>query len=86
MSYAVTFSPSAKKELDRLPTKSSERIVSTIESLAENPRPHGSLKLEGTSNQYRIRVGDYRIVYSVEDRAVHVLIIRIRHRKDAYRP
>ncbi|MSU79553.1 MAG: type II toxin-antitoxin system RelE/ParE family toxin [Gemmataceae bacterium] len=85
MRYEVSVSPSAKKELDRMPKAVQDIIIRAFDGLAENPRPHGCLKLEGRANQYRIRVGDYRIVYSIDDDAVHVLEIRVRHRKDAYR-
>jgi mRNA interferase RelE/StbE len=83
--YRLVVAPTAKKELKRLPEKTTERILKAVEALADNPRPHGSLKLEGTQNQYRIRVGDYRVIYSIADDVLTVLVIRIRHRKDAYR-
>ncbi len=83
--YHLVIAPAARKELTRLPKKIAERIVAAIEALTENPRPPGSLKLEGEKNRYRIRIGDYRVVYSIEDDVLTVLIIRIRHRKDAYR-
>lgn len=83
--YHLVVSPTAKKELKRLPKRIMERIVEAIDNLAENPRPHGSLKLEGSQNQYRIHVGDYRVIYAIEDNVLTVLIIRVRHRKDAYR-
>ena len=83
--YRLFSAPTAKKELERLPKKMRDRITAAIDALADNPRPHGSLKLEGAVNRYRIRVGEYRIVYSIEDKILTVLIIRIRHRKDAYR-
>jgi mRNA interferase RelE/StbE len=83
--YLVVIAPTAKKEMTRLPKKMLERIVKAIDSLADDPRPHGCLKLEGHENRYRIRVGDYRVIYSLEDDVLRVLIIRVRHRKDAYR-
>ena len=83
--YLVVIAPTAKKEMARIPKTTLERIVKAIDSLADDPRPHGCLKLEGQENRYRIRVGDYRVIYSIEDDVLRVLIIRVRHRKDAYR-
>lgn len=83
--YQVGIASAAKKELARLPKKMADRIVAAIDALADNPRPHGAIKLEGSENQYRIRVGDYRVIYSINDGALMVLIIRIADRKDAYR-
>jgi len=54
-------------------------------ALEENPRPHGVIKLKGAKNRYRIRVGDYRIVYEIDDEASEVIILRIRHRRESYR-
>ena len=62
MRYDVSVSPSAKKELERVPKSVQDRIVKAFDALADDPRPHGCLKLEGTDDQYRIRVGNYRIV------------------------
>jgi mRNA interferase RelE/StbE len=83
--YRPVIAPTARKELDRLPTNARERVVRAIDALSDNPRPHGSLKLEGGEGQYRIRVGKYRVIYSIEDDVLIVLIVRVRHRKDAYR-
>jgi mRNA interferase RelE/StbE len=84
-SYRVKFSKAADKELDALPKKLADRILEAIRELAVEPRPHGSKKLAGTTNTYRIRVGDYRVIYEVHDKEVVVLVVRISHRKDAYR-
>ena len=61
------------------------RIISALQSLARNPRPAGSLKLSGTTSDWRIRVGDYRIVYEIADEIRVVRINRVRHRGDVYR-
>lgn len=82
--YAVQLARSARKELAKLPTKSQDRIVKAIEALQDDPRPHGSKKLKGSEATFRIRVGDYRVVYEIHEKEVIVLIVRIRHRKDAY--
>jgi len=82
--YAVIFKPSAVKHLERLPKLAQRRIVRAIEELADDPRPAGCVKLVGEDNLWRIRVGSYRVVYSIEDDDLLVLILRVAHRKDAY--
>ena len=82
--YSVTFARSGRKELESLPTAIVRRIFPKIESLAENPRPSGCKKLKGSSDLWRIRVGEYRVIYSILDRIVRVEIIAVRHRSDAY--
>jgi mRNA interferase RelE/StbE len=84
LTYQVSLAPSAKKELDVLPTKTVQRITEAMDGLAEDPRPRGSLKLQGEKNLYRIRVGTYRVIYEIHDEQVLVWVVRIRHRKDAY--
>jgi len=83
--YAVTFARSARKELESLPTDVVERIWPRIESLADTPRPAGCRKLSGRRNLWRLRTGDYRVVYSVDDSQQTVDVVAVRHRKDAYR-
>lgn len=61
------------------------RLVSLVQSLSEDPRPSGVRKLKGAERSYRIRSGDYRIVYEIQDDALIVVIVRVRHRKDVYR-
>ena len=68
-----------------MPSREVERIVTTVELLAEEPFPHGSEKLAGAEHTYRIRVGDYRVVYEVFVPSKIVEIQRVRHRKDVYR-
>jgi len=83
--YAVVFARSARRELERLDVGVAQRIISRVEALAGDPRPHGCVKLQGAADLWRIRVGDYRVVYAVNDDA-HLVDIRIvRHRSDAYR-
>jgi mRNA interferase RelE/StbE len=83
--YAVTFSRPARKELEKLPRQMVERIFLKIESLASEPRPAGCKKLKGGRNLWRIRAGDYRVVYSVNDSRATVDIVAVRHRSEAYR-
>lgn len=82
--YVVQLTKAADKELGRLPKQVGDRVLERLRGLVTEPRPHDSKKLVGTDNTYRIRVGDYRVVYEIDDDKVLVLIIRIRHRKDAY--
>jgi mRNA interferase RelE/StbE len=82
--YAVVLARSARKELEALGPPTIGRVIARIELLAANPRPAGSRKLRGSRNLWRVRVGDYRIVYGVDDRSRVVDIIRVRHRREAY--
>jgi mRNA interferase RelE/StbE len=83
--HSIVFARSARRELERLHDPLSSRILKRIESLASNPRPSGCRKLEGAENLWRVRVGDYRVVYAIDDRTKMVDITCIRHRRDAYR-
>jgi mRNA interferase RelE/StbE len=83
--YRIVVSRSAEKDLKRLSTSIFKRVAVKIDTLAENPRPSGSKKLKGTQDElWRIRVGDYRIIYEIGDELKLVDIRRIRHRKDVY--
>lgn len=83
--YSIVFAKSARRELERLNEPIASRVLGRIESLATNPRPSGCRKLEGTENLWRIRVGDYRVLYAVHDDQQVVDIIVVRHRGEAYR-
>lgn len=83
--YSVTFARSARKELEALPIPYIERIVARIEALISEPRPRDCKKLQGEENLWRIRIGDYRVVYAVYDEKRIIDIIAVRHRKDIYR-
>ncbi len=82
--YAVGFKPSAWKELQRLPATLIERIIPKIESLESEPRPSGCKKLKGGQQEWRIRVGDYRVVYTIDDAKLRVSVTRVRHRSEVY--
>jgi mRNA interferase RelE/StbE len=82
--YRITIKKSAARELEDIPQKDLQRVIKRIRSLAKDPRPHGSQKLSG-QEQYRIRQGDYRIVYSIEDRDFLVDVVKIGHRREIYR-
>lgn len=84
MTYRIEFTKKANKQFQSLPAQVKQRIALKVESLAQEPRPNGVTKLSGEDNAYRIRVGDYRIVYSIFDEEVVILIFRVSHRRDAY--
>jgi len=83
--FQILVERSAEKELKRIASNARPKLVSAILILAENPRPSGCRKLVGSENDWRIRVGDYRIIYEIADEIRIVRITRIRHRKDSYR-
>ena len=83
-SYRLLIKPSAVKEIEALPKTDRRRVVAKIESLAGNPRPPGCEKLSG-HDQYRVRQGSYRILYSIEDRNLVVIVVRVGHRREVYR-
>jgi mRNA interferase RelE/StbE len=83
--YQVLVERSAEKDLKRLPPRTRSRVATALRGLGENPRPSGSRKLAGTKHDWRIRVGDYRIVYEIADVIRVVRVQRIRHRREVYR-
>jgi mRNA interferase RelE/StbE len=82
-SYKLLIKPSAARELEALPAKDRGRIVAKIQGLANNPRPPGSEKLSG-EEKYRLRQGDYRVLYSVQDASTTVTIVKIGHRREVH--
>jgi len=82
--YSIEWKTSAKKELRNIDKKEIPKIIKAIENLAFNPHPTNHKKLLGTEHNFRIRVGNYRIIYFIEDNKLLIEIIRVRHRKDAY--
>lgn len=85
MGYRIELAPAAVRALKKLPGDIRQRIARTIDALADEPRPHGSRKLSGSDDIFRVRVGDYRILYEVVDRALLVLVVDVGHRRDIYR-
>jgi mRNA interferase RelE/StbE len=83
--YRVTFARSAGKELERLRPPTIGRVFRAIEQLRHEPRPGGCVKLTGEGTLWRLRVGDYRVIYSIDDPGRVVDIVMVRHRRDAYR-
>ena len=84
MSYRVIIPKPVQKQLNNLSSNTRTRILAEIRLLKDNPRPDGVKKLKGYENTYRIRVGNYRVIYEVRDRETIVLILSSIHRKDAY--
>ena len=80
--YRIEFSHRAAKAYRVLPEDMRWRIEPKIDALAENPRPHGARKIEGQETAFRLRVGDYRIVYEVHDRALIVMVMIVGHRRE----
>lgn len=83
--YTIEWKSSATKELRRLDRQVVPRIVAAVSALASQPMPTGCAMLKGSDYTYRIRVGDYRIIYEIFETHLVVAIVRVRHRKDAYR-
>jgi mRNA interferase RelE/StbE len=83
--YEVYLEKAAENDLKRLPTATFQRIIPQIRALAENPRPSGCRKLAGSKNDWRIRVGDHRVLYEIDEKVKAVRIMRVRHRREVYR-
>lgn len=83
--YRVLLERAAEKDLKRLTTGIHDRVIVAIQSLANNPRPAGCRKLAGSQNDWRIRVGDYRVLYEIADTIRIVRVNRVRHRREVYR-
>jgi len=83
--YEVYVEKNAENDFKRLPTIIFHRIIPQIKALAENPRPSGCRKLTGSKNDWRIRIGDYRVLYEVDEKSKTVRIMRVRHRREVYR-
>jgi mRNA interferase RelE/StbE len=84
MSSRIIFKPRARRDLGKLPHAIGERIAAAIDALALQPRPPGCVKLAGNDDLWRIRVGDYRVVYQIHDDLLIVLVVRIGHRREVY--
>lgn len=82
--YVVVILPKAQKQLAAIPAPYRAKLGKAIDALAENPRPHGCKKLVGDV-LYRIRVGEYRVIYNVDDKAITVIVTKAAHRREAYR-
>ena len=83
--YRIEIGKTATKQLKKINIKDRTRLTKKILSLADNPHPHGSIKMKGDSSAYRVRVGNYRIIYDVIEREIVILVLKIGHRKEVYR-
>lgn len=84
MTYRIEVAPAALRQLRELDPAARPRVQGAIELLAEHPRPSGAVKLVGGDGEWRIRTGDYRIVYEVHDEVLLVLVVAVGHRRDIY--
>jgi len=85
VAYRVEIAPAARRQIKRLKKAVQERIISSVDALGEEPRPAGIKKLSGAKELYRVREGDYRIIYQVQDEVLLVLVVKVGHRRDVYR-
>lgn len=85
MSYTIIIPKPVQKQIKNLPEEIYHRVIEKIRQLSGEPRPLGAKKLKGIENEYRIRIGDYRVRYEINDKTLTVLILSCRHRGDAYR-
>lgn len=84
--YHIEFRPGARRQFEKLPKDAKKRIAASIDALAAEPRPRRAVKMAGIGDDtYRIRTGDYRIIYSIFDEMLIVLVIKVGHRKEIYR-
>ncbi|MCJ7674056.1 MAG: type II toxin-antitoxin system RelE/ParE family toxin [Sedimentisphaerales bacterium] len=83
--YEVYLERAAERDLRRLSADYFRRIIRQIKALSERPRPVGCRKITGSKNDWRIRIGDYRVIYEIDDRAKVVRVMRVRHRREVYR-
>ncbi|WP_026529526.1 type II toxin-antitoxin system RelE family toxin [Haematomicrobium sanguinis] len=84
MKYRVEFTAAAAKQLRKLDAGIRRRIESSLGKLRDNPRPAGVKKLSGADNSWRIRIGDYRVIYEIHDEVITVLVLRVAHRREVY--
>ncbi len=83
--YKIKWRPSTKKDLKRISKTEVHRIIDAVEGLCEEPRPSGVTKLSGSDLTYRIRVGNYRVIYEIHDETVLIEVVKVGHRKDVYK-
>jgi len=84
MNYSVTLSPAAARQLRKFDPEVRRRIQAAIELLAENPRPPAATRLVGGGGEWRVRTGDYRVIYEIHDAELLILILRMAHRREVY--
>jgi mRNA interferase RelE/StbE len=85
VAYSIQFKPQALRQLEKLPRDAQKRLAAKIEALCDDTFPPGCKKMEGLDDAWRIRAGDYRVVYQVHRGVLLILVLTVRHRKDVYR-
>ncbi len=85
MKYELFIEGRAEKDLKKLDTSLFKLIITEIKNLADNPHPHNSKKITGSKNDWRIRIGDYRVLYEIDNKDQIIKIMRVKHRREAYR-
>ena len=83
--YNIFYKKSVEKDLRKLPKSVMTAVIKKIQTLAKNPQPNGSVKLRGSTNLYRVRHSDYRIIYSINNDELVILVVKVAHRKEVYR-
>jgi mRNA interferase RelE/StbE len=84
VSYRVEFTAAAARQVKKLPRPARDRVLDAVEDLADDPRPHGAKKLVGEQTAWRIRIGDYRVIYDIFDNELTVSVVRAAHRREVY--
>jgi len=84
VTYQIQFTTAAARQVKKLPRPARDKVLAVIATLADDPRPHGSRKLTGEDDAWRVRVGDYRVIYDVADTLLEITVIRAAHRREAY--
>ena len=85
MRYRIAIEPAAERELAKLPPAARQDVADAISALADDPRPPGVKKLTGSKSSYRIRIGDYRVLYTIADRVLLIVVVKVANRRDVYR-
>lgn len=85
MVYDIQLTAAAKRQFDKLPKPAQRRLSDTLTRLGNDPRPEGVVKLSGAINLYRVRCGDYRVVYQIEDGRLLIVVVKVGHRREVYR-
>ena len=83
--YSIEFDKSVKKTLSKLPNEAIKKILDAIAELADNARPNGCKKLQSSGDYYRLKVGNYRVIYEINDGELLILVVEIGHRKEVYK-
>jgi len=84
VTYRVEFTAAAARQMKKLPRPARDRVLEAIDGLADTPRPHGAKKLVGEQTAWRIRIGDYRVIYDILDEQLTVTVVRAAHRREVY--